>query len=81
MKLIILLAIFSSQAFAGPADLDYLKAEDQKYFRNDINDGNNQVERISINVKEINKLHAEIASMKADMLQMRAEIEELKKKK
>ncbi len=81
MKTLIFLSIFSTSVFAGHADLSYGKPGDQKYFRNDIMDGNNTVERISLNVAEINKLHGEIASMKAEMLLMRSEIEELKKKK
>ena len=61
-------------------DYGYLKSEDQKYFKNDSREGNNQLERIDLNVKEINKLHGEITLLKAQMASLKSEIEKLKKK-
>lgn len=59
----------------------YLSDEDQKYYKNDSFDGNNQRERIDSNVKEINKLHGEISTLKAEVQKLRQEMEELKKGK
>ena len=79
--LVLFIALSSVQVFAGPANLSYLTAEDQKYYRNDIMDGNNLQERISMDVKEINKIYGMMAQMKADIAQLQADVEELKKKK
>ena len=59
----------------------YLSPEDQKFFKNDSFDGNNQRERIDTNVREINKLMGEMASMKAEIQVLKKEVEELKKGK
>lgn len=58
----------------------YLTAEDQKYYKNDSFEGNNQRERIDGLVKETNKLYGELASLKAEVQLLRKEMEELKKK-
>jgi cell division protein FtsB len=62
-------------------DYGYLKKEDQQYFKNDSMEGQNRLERIDANVKEINKLHGEIQSMKADITALKKEVEILKSKK
>jgi cell division protein FtsB len=62
-------------------DYGYLKKEDQQYFKNDSMEGQNRLERIDSNVKEINKLHGEIQSMKADIAALKKEVEMLKSKK
>ena len=80
-KVLILASIFSSFAFAQtPVNYGYLKKEDQKYFKNDSMEGNNQYERIDLNVKEINKLHGEIINLKSEISSLKEEIEKLKKK-
>lgn len=81
MKILFLVLILSSSAFAQHNMEQYLSSEDQKYFKNDVNEGNNQFERININVKEINKLHGEVASLKAEIQVLKKEIAELKKGK
>lgn len=81
MKILIFLLVLSAGAHAQHNMEQYLKSEDQKYFKNDVNEGNNQFERININVKEINKLHGEVASLKAEIQVLKKEIEELKKGK
>lgn len=57
----------------------YLSEQDQKYFKNDSMVGNNQFERIELNVKEINKLHGEIATLKAQVEALKKDVELLKK--
>lgn len=73
-----LVLLFSASAFA--TDYGYLKPEDQKYYKNDSLDGNNQRERVDSTVKEINKLHGELAALKAQVQTLRQEVDELKKK-
>jgi predicted RNase H-like nuclease (RuvC/YqgF family) len=79
MKWIYFLSFFCFSAWA--IDYGYLKKEEQKYFKNDSFEGNNQRERIDSNVKEINRLHGEIASLKTEIENMKKEIEDLKNKK
>jgi peptidoglycan hydrolase CwlO-like protein len=81
MKICVFLTVlvFSSTSLAN--DYGYLKKEDQTYFKNDSFEGNNKWERIDLNVKEINKLHGEIASMKAEIEKLKQEVEILKNKK
>jgi hypothetical protein len=62
-------------------DYEVLKKEDQQYFKNESFDGKNRLERIDLNVKEINKLHGEIAGMKSEIANLKQEIELLKAKK
>lgn len=62
-------------------DFGYLTNENQPYFKNESLTGNNQVERVDLNVKEINKLHGEINNLKTEITLLKKEIEELKKKK
>lgn len=73
----------SSRTIPAPnqGNFGYLKAEDQKYFKNDSMEGRNQLERIDLNVAELNKLHAEIARLKAQMHEMQKSMAELKKNK
>lgn len=70
-------------AFCSPlvmaTDYGYLKAEDQKYYKNEAGQGMNQLERIDSVVKEINKLHGEIASLKSEISNLKNEVEKLKK--
>lgn len=83
MKLLLFsMVIFSTHGLlmAGTLIDQGLKAEDQKYFKNESFSGMNKLERIDLNVKEINKLHGEIASLKSEISKMKQDIEELKKK-
>lgn len=66
---------------AQAADYGYLQPSDQKYFKNEHGQGNNQLERIDLNVKEINKLHGDVNTLKSEMILLKQEVEELKKKK
>lgn len=79
MKFFFALLVFSSVAISADR-FGNLDAEDQKYFKNDMRAGNNQLERIDMNVREINKLHGEIASLKAEVQALKKDVEELKKK-
>lgn len=82
MKIVLLsfAMVLSSAAFADIKSM-YLTPEDQKYYKNDSFDGNNQRERIDSTVKEINKLMGEMAAMKAEIQSLRQEVDELKKAK
>ncbi len=80
MKFLLMILLISSSAFAQNK-FGYLSPEDQKYFKNDSFEGQNKMERIDMNVKEINKLHGEIITLKKEMSKMREEIEALKNKK
>lgn len=77
--LLFCLLLLTSSAFAN--QYGYLEAKDQKYFKNDSFEGNNQRERVDMNVKEINKLHGEVDALKGEINNLKREIEELKKKK
>jgi hypothetical protein len=68
--------LFCQSALA--IEFGYLKPEDQKFYKNEAMAGMNQQERIDSSVKEINKLHGEIAQLKKEMALMRVEIEALK---
>jgi hypothetical protein len=76
--LVSLLTVFNAFAID---DYSILKKEDQPYFKNESFDGQNKLERIDMNVKEINKLYGEVAAMKADIAQLKKEIEILKASK
>jgi peptidoglycan hydrolase CwlO-like protein len=78
---LLFLLLSASSVFAQNGNYGYLKADDQKFYKNDIMEGNNKQERIDSLVKEINKMYGEMASMKADIQTLRADVEELKKKK
>jgi hypothetical protein len=65
----------------GETKYGYLGPEDQKYYKNDIMEGNNQRERIDSLVKEVNKIYAELSSVKTEVQFLKKEIEELKKTK
>lgn len=80
-KYLCFLIAFTSINSWGQVDYGYLKASDQKYYKNDSMEGNNQFERIDMNVKEINKLHGEVATLKAELQKLRSEVEILKAKK
>lgn len=76
--------ILSTSALAQPVGASkygYLTKEDQKHFKNDIMEGKNQLERIDLNVKEINNLHTKIKTMEADIILLKKEIDLLKSKK
>lgn len=75
-----LLFVISQTAFAVD-EYGFLKADEQKYFKNDSLDGKNKFERIDANVAEINRLHGMIAEMKGEINKLKADVEELKKKK
>jgi hypothetical protein len=70
-----------SQTALSQSDYGFLKPEDQKYFKNDSLDGKNKWERIDANVAEINRLHGMISEMKVEINKLKADVEELKKKK
>jgi peptidoglycan hydrolase CwlO-like protein len=80
MKWIFCYLFLCSSAFAQIKS-GYLTQEDQKYYKNDIMEGNNQRERIDSLVKEVNKIYSEFASLKAEIKLLNKEIEELKKSK
>lgn len=80
MKMFLLLSLVSFSALAGNGQSLYLSGEDQKYYKNDSFNGENQRERIDSTVKEINKMYAEMANMKAEIQALRKEVEELKQK-
>ena len=80
MKLCLCLFLLSSFAFAENK-FGYLSPEDQKFYKNDIMEGNNQRERIDSLVKEANKIYGEISLMKAEIQSLKKEVEELKKGK
>lgn len=80
MKILIFTLLVSFNALATQ-DYGYLKKEDQQFFKNDSFEGNNKMERIDANVKEINKLYGEVARLKAEMAELRSEVEALKNKK
>lgn len=79
MKLFLALLMFSNLALATDR-YGYLTPQDQKYYKNDSLDGNNQRERIDSTVVEINKLYGEIAALKAQVQTLQKEVAELKKK-
>jgi TolA-binding protein len=79
MKLIFSLLLLST--FAHAQQGGYLSAKDQKYYKNDSFEGNNQRERIDSLVKEMNKLHGDIAGMKGEIQTLKAEVQEMKKGK
>lgn len=82
MKNIFLIGALFAVSLSALA-LDYsgeIRAEDQKYYKNEAGAGNNQLERIDSTVKEINALYGQMASMKSDIAQLKAEVEALKKK-
>jgi TolA-binding protein len=78
MKFILSLLLLSPVAQAQQSG--YLSAKDQKYYQNDSFEGNNQRERIDSLVIEMNKLHGELAGMKAQLQSLKAEVADLKKK-
>ena len=80
MKLLIVLMLISFQSHAQIKS-GYLSAEDQKYYKNDSFDGNNQRERIDSLGKETNNLHQVIATLKAEIQVLKKDVEELKKAK
>lgn len=70
-----------SSVFATITFEENLRPEDQKYYKNEAFDGQNKLERIDSTVKEINKLHGEIASLRSELEVFKAEVQELKSKK
>ena len=80
MKLMIGLLLLSSVVHAQVKS-GYLTADEQKYYKNDSFEGNNKRERIDSLVIEVNKLHGELARLKADMTTLKQEMADLKLKK
>lgn len=80
MKLLVLALLLGPLHSFAQIKSGYLTEEEQKYYKNDSFDGNNQRERIDSLVKETNKLHGELASIKAEIQLLRKEMEDLKKK-
>lgn len=86
MKLIITLICMAIgfSAFAtnsGSPSYGTLTPEDQKYYKNESNAGQNQFERIESLVKETNKLHGKIKAMEDDIAILKKEIATLKERK
>lgn len=77
---LIVLSLFSSPVYAQD-DFGFLKPEEQKHFKNDSLDGKNKWQRIDANVAEINRLHGMIGELKMEVQKLKADVEELKKKK
>lgn len=80
-KYLCFLIAFTTVSSWAQVDYGYLKASDQKFYKNDSMEGNNQFERIDMNVKEINKLHGEVATLKAELQKLKSEVELIKAKK
>lgn len=70
----ILLAILFSLSLAHAYDFGDLKKSDQMHFQNEYGEGKNQLERIDLNVKEINKMWSEINTLKAEVKKLKQEI-------
>ena len=73
-----------SMVFAGTSggkDYGYLNAKDQEYYKNESFQGSNQLERIDSTVKEINKVYGQMNAMKAEIAELKKEVELLKSKK
>ena len=81
MKFFALLLVFVGTQVSAVDKYGYLTPEDQKYYKNDIMEGNNQRERIDSLVVEINKLHGQISSLKSEVQQLKADVDQLKKGK
>jgi hypothetical protein len=74
--------MLTSTAFAAEFDkYGNLGKADQQYYKNDSFEGKNQFERTDSLVKEVNKVYGEMATMKAEIAALRAEVELLKNKK
>lgn len=81
MKILFILTSLIISSTTMAEDYGYLKKSEQTYFKNDSMDGQNKMERIDQNVREINKLHGEISRMKEDIVLLKEEIKKLKEKK
>ncbi len=81
MRTLITFLLLSQASVVIAQDYDYLKKEEQKYFQNDAQDGKNQWQRIDANVREINRLHQIVAELKGEIARLKADVEELKKRK
>ena len=75
------LCLFLSFSALAADKFGDLNKADQKYYKNDYGEGNNQRERIDKDVREINSLHAQIKGLKAEINELREEVEKLKKTK
>jgi peptidoglycan hydrolase CwlO-like protein len=74
--------MLSFSAFAADFDkYGNLSKADQQFYKNDSFEGKNQFERTDSLVKEVNKVYGEMATMKAEIAALRAEVELLKNKK
>jgi peptidoglycan hydrolase CwlO-like protein len=62
-------------------DANELKKEDQTYFKNDYGEGLNKFERIDMATKHINQVMGEVQSLKKEIDQLKARVEELEKAK
>lgn len=76
MKLFLFLMLFSSLSYAY--DFGDLKESDQQHFKNEYGQGNNKLERIDLNVKEINKLWGEVKALQKEVNSLKEEITQLK---
>lgn len=74
----ILLALMFSLPLAQANPYGELTKSDQKYFENEYGEGRNKLERIDLNVKEINKMWAEINSLKTQVKKLQEEIDQVK---
>ena len=74
--------MLASSAFAADFDkYGNLTKADQQYYKNDMFEGKNQLERTDSLVKEVNKVYGEMATMKAEIAALKAEVEALKARK
>lgn len=73
-----MLMTFSSITMSQVKVLNQLGEDDQKYFKNGPGEGRNRIERMDLTVKEINKLHAEIAALKSEIASLKSDVENLK---
>lgn len=76
MKSFFALLFLTQVAFAY--DFGDLKESDQKHFKNEFGEGNNKLERIDKNVKEINKIWDEVKSLRSEVNKLKEEITQLK---
>lgn len=76
----IMLFLISTSAMAID-QFGQLEDKDMPYFKNNSGEGRNKIERIDMNVQEINKLHGEVNGLRNEINMLKQEVEELKKKK
>jgi peptidoglycan hydrolase CwlO-like protein len=78
--MVFLMCLFLGHSFSWSSTSGYLNAQDQKYYKNDSFEGNNQRERIDSTVKEINKIYSELERLKTQVSELNKEVNDLKQK-